>query len=333
MTARWKEIDDMIPPTEPPGLMDEPVRMARPSAVGRSPRPSGLAVLTWADLLDEPDEPPPTLARGIPKVGLTVLAGPPKVGKTLYASQTALTAASRVLMILEEGSRAGIAYRLRKQVHSLGIPAPDIAVLLRQHVRLDDRGSVSRIRDLVAERRPDLVLCDPLNRLHNGDENRPSQMTPVMDALAGIAYDFETAVLANHHLAKPSAERRGDIWDRFRGATSIRSGTDSNLIMDGTGATVRLYGEFRDAEPMNVYIALDRETLLFHDADAPEAATKVDAIALRLFVEERRQVTARQVMDEFGVAKHTALRAVRALGCDEFEGPRRVLTFSLGTVQ
>lgn len=330
------ELDAMIPPPEPDGFMDDgpvrPVSIVRPV---HSSRPSGLVVMSWTDIMAEPDEPPPMLARGVPKVGLTVLAGPPKVGKTLYASQTALTSAKRPLMILEEGSRTGIAYRLRRQASALGVPPPDIAVLLRQHIRLDERGSVSRLRDQVAEWRPDLVLCDPLNRLHGGDENRPSQMTPVMDALAGIAYDFDCAVLANHHLAKPSAERRGDIWDRFRGATSIRSGTDANLIMDGNGAIVRLYGEFRDAEPMSEYIELDRDTLLFHEADGPKVVGKVDPDALRAYMEEAGRVTAADVMARFGVkSKATALKALDDLPeADRFEGAHGRFFYTLGSVQ
>src|SRR4029079_19210033 len=120
------------------------------------------------------------------------------------------------------------------------------------------------------------VVLDPLNRLHGADENRPSQMTPVMDVLASIASDVRCGVLNIHHLAKPSAERRGDIWDRFRGATSIRSGTDANLVMDGSGSIVRMAGEFRDAEPLSMYLELDRETLLFSEVDGPSIQSKLN---------------------------------------------------------
>ena len=150
-----------------------------------------------------------------------------------------------------------------------------------------------------------------------------------MDALAGIAYDFECAVLAVHHLSKPSAERRGDIWDRFRGAGAIRSGTDANLAMDDAGATLRLVGEFRDAEPLSQRLELDREALLFHEAEAPDMPSKVDPIALREFVEQRGQVTAGLVVEHFEVTKKTALRALEALGCDRYEGARRQFVFTL----
>lgn len=192
---------------------------------------------------------------------------------------------------------------------------------------------MAKLREVVTALQPALVVLDPLNRLHGADENRPTQMTPVMDALAGIAYDCRTSVLAIHHLGKPSIERRGDIWDRFRGASSIRSGTDANLALDGNGEHVKLVSEFRDAEPLVEHLQLDPKALIFRPGEPPEAPNNVDALALRLYVSDRGQVTARQVMTEFSVAKHTALRALRALGCDEFEGVRGALSFSLGTVQ
>ena len=287
-------------------------------------------VLSWADLMAEPPEPPPVLADGIPKVGLTVLAGPPKVGKTLWASQTAL--ACRSTIVVEEGSLAGVAWRLRKQAAGLSIvdPTPDLVVVHRQRVRLDNRDSVAWLREHVEERRPDLLVLDPLNRLHGADENRPSQMTPVMDALAGIAYDFGIAVLCVHHLAKPSDERRGDIWDRFRGATSIRSGTDANLILDGSGERVRLVGEFRDAEPLSDYLELDRETLLFRSVDAPRVAGKVDPDELRAYIVELTRVTVSEAAIRFGVTKPTARVALEGLpGIDWHDGPRGARFYTL----
>jgi hypothetical protein len=269
----------------------------------------------------------------IPRVGVTVLAGPPKIGKTLYASQVALRA-GRCSLVVEEGTRDGIAFRLRRQAAGLGIEAPDLEVIHRQTIRLDNRQSVARLRDYVARRQPVALFLDPLNRLHSADENRPSQMTPVMDALAGLAYDFKIAVVAIHHLAKPSMERRGDIWDRFRGAGSIRSGTDANLILDGSTALVKLVGEFRDADPYVGYLKLDRETLLFEATDAPRTSGKVDGDALRAFVEERGQVTIREVAAAFGCSKNTAAALLDAApDLDWFEGPNRTRFYILAGAQ
>lgn len=299
-----------------------------PAPPPKRARDDGLVVRTWADLMAEPMEPPPVIRPGLPTVGCTVLAGAPKAGKTLWATQTALESRVPFLLIVEEGSLAGVGYRLRRQAEALGIADPPLSLLYRQRIRLDEPRSVERLRELVADHPAKLVILDPLNRLHGADENRPSLMTPVMDALAGIAYDFGRAVLAIHHLAKPSAERKGDIWDRFRGAGSIRSGTDANLILENG----RLVGELRDAEPLTEYVELDRDRLVFTTLDAPKAPVKVDPIALRRFVVEKQTVTADEVAERFEVSRMTAFTSLRALGCDEFRGARNRITFSLATL-
>jgi len=317
-------------PVEPDwlaGREGRPKTIAAPDSLS-----SGLTILRWPDILAGPAEPPPQIALGIPKVGLTVLAGPPKIGKTLYASQIGLTI-PRASFVIEEGSLAGIGFRLRRQAEALGVDLPDLEVLHRQGIRLDNRASVSALRAYVKARRPPLLTLDPLNRLHGADENRPTQMTPVMDVLAGIAYDFECAVLCVHHLAKPSQERRGDVWDRFRGASSIRSGTDANLILDGTNDRVRLVGEFRDSEPLSTYFELDREALIFRAANPPRATGKIDPEELVAFAQDRGKVSARDVMDQFHVSKPTALTALEGAGLDRGEGARGQRIYFPATVK
>lgn len=313
---------------------DNPPSLIRFDEPEPSRRREVLTATTWADLMAEPATQPPVIRPGVPEVGVTVLAGSPKGGKTLWAGQVAIESKRSTLLVIEEGSRSAIAYRLRKQAEALGIESPPITVMHRQRIRLEDRDSLAKLRDHLDETQPALVIFDPLNRLHSADENKPSAMTPVMDALAELAYDGHRAVIAIHHVNKPSQERRGDPWDRMRGASSIRSGTDANLILDGDRGTYRkLLGEFRDAEPLIEHLDLDRDALLFRPAEEPTAPSKVDPMALRAFVEERGQVTGRQVVERFGVSKTTALYALRALGCDEWPGSRGVLTFALGTVQ
>jgi len=281
-----------------------------------------LEPMAWAEITAQPDNPPPTLAPGIPQVGLTVLAGPPKVGKSLWLTQTAIAAGGRALVVFEEGSLGGVAYRLRRQAAALAVSEPALHVLHRQRVRLDDKRSVAALRALVADLGPVLVGFDPLNRLHGADENRPSQMTPIMDALAGIAYDYGTAVVAIHHTGKPSVERRGGTFDLFRGASSIRSGTDANLVLQAAGERLHLVGEFRDAEPLSMYLRLDRDRLTFSETDAPDAS-KVKAGDLLAFVRETGEVGAAEVALRFGCSRNTAKARLDDLAeLDSFTGPR-----------
>ncbi len=336
------------PVYEPLDAADDPPWKREPAIGGRPAHRPGLKTHTMADLVTMSVEPPPMLIEGtIPEVGLTVLAGPPKVGKTLWASQVALVVAAEgsqpnflgrssgsgpVLIIVEEGSIAGISWRLKHQSAAMGIETARLQVAHRQRVRLDAPGSVVQLREFVEGYKPALVILDPLNRLHGADENRPTQMTPVMDALAGIAYDFKCAVLAIHHLSKPSSERTGPIWDRFRGATSIRSGTDANLALEGSGTTAQLFGEFRDAEPLSEYLELDRETLTFRQVDGPTVSRKVEPAELRAYIEAEGQATVATIAARFGVTRPTARVSVENLpDIDWYDGPRRTRFYTLGT--
>lgn len=352
--ARWMspaELDAMLPESRPEPVYEpvpvEPEWLGEKAIGQRIERPTGLKTHSMTELVEMSVEPPPQLVEGVvPEVGSEVLAGPPKVGKTLLASQLALAVASDaeaeflgratckgpVLIVVEEGSIAGLSWRLRHQCAALGITSANIEIAHRQRVRLDEKRSVEVLREKVAAMRPKLVVLDPLNRLHGADENRPTQMTPVMDALAGIAYDFSCAVLAIHHLSKPSSERTGPIWDRFRGATSIRSGTDANLALEGGGTSVQLFGEFRDAEPLSEYLELDRETLTFRSIEGPSVTRKIDEADLRAFIEERTQVTVSEVAKRFTSSRPTARVSLESLpDISWYDGPRSTRFYMLGT--
>jgi hypothetical protein len=306
--------------------------------------PATFRTVTFAELRDVHHEPPPRAALGVAKVGVTVNAGSPKVGKTTFQLQMAVAVAAPgvstflgapvctgpVLLVIEEGSLDGLAWRLRKQSEAVGVDDLPIELAHRQRLRLDDRGAVRWLRDHVRSLRPALVVMDPLNRLHGQDENKPSAMTPIMDALADVSSEASCAVVAIHHLSKPGMDRSGSVWDRFRGASSIRSATDGNLALDAVRGGIRLRGEFRDAEPLDVWMTFDRERLLFAVAEAPEAPSKVSSADLLTLATERGQITARDVMRRFGVSKHTALSALGAADLDRIEGPRGVGVYFIG---
>ncbi len=334
-TAAVSPMHDPLPPEpgeEAPSLALDALRQreaeqrSHAQAATFRGRGTGLDTVSLADLMAEPDTEPPWAVDGIvPQVGVTVLAGPPKVGKTLLVQSMALAAADRarphevlgrdvrrgpVLYVLEEGSRAGLRYRVHRQASALGITDAAVAFAYRQHVRLDDRNSLARLRGEVQALRPVLVVVDPLNRVHSRNEDKATEMTPVMDALAGVAYDFRTAVVAIHHVGKPSESRTGQ--DRLRGSGAIRSGTDANLILDGSGI-LRLEGEYRDAERLSMSLRLDPDTLLLEQSDAPERGGKIAPADLLAFITERGQVNARAVMEQWTVTRNTAKAALDGL--------------------
>jgi hypothetical protein len=180
-TARVFRERAILARDDPDGERDAVVPLTHRQAVATIARDGALRhenggpliVLDWAAILAEPPIPLPMLeGTPIPKVGVTVLAGPPKIGKSIWASQLALVRHSTI--IAEEGSLAAIGYRLRLQATALAVTDPAVVLIHRQRVRLDDPAAIARLHDHVTERRPELVVFDPLNRLHGSDENSPA---------------------------------------------------------------------------------------------------------------------------------------------------------------
>lgn len=210
----------------------------------------------------------------------------------------------------------------------------ELHLALHQGVRLDEGGSLSQLTALAAELRPVLIILDPLVFLHSGDENRPSEMARVMRAVVGLAAEHECCALVIHHLTKPTANgpkvRRPA--ERLRGAGSFRGATDANLVMEREGdRTARLQGEYRDSEPLSLYLSLDPETLLLWPTEPPESARKVTRAELVAFVREAGQVGVTATAEKFRVTRNTArdalTSAVAAGVLDEAQDGRRTLYF------
>jgi hypothetical protein len=142
-----------------------------------------------------------------------------------------------VVLWVEEGARWRIAQRIRRLRRGLGITDQEAAELPIRFIVL--RGlKVDRPSDLIALRKdvelgpmPVLLVVDNLTRIHTKDENKPSEISPVLDALAGIQRDYGTTIDIIHHDRKNGA---GDV----DASTQLRGSSDldawwRNLIYVG----------------------------------------------------------------------------------------------------
>ena len=360
---RWmspEEIDATLPevraaraarpePTYEP-VPDEPDWLSSP-AIGRRVE-AGLETIALDAFLHEPDPGYSELVTGlgIPDVGVSVLAGPPKSLKTMLAGQLAIclsdgegipflgSAIQRrgaVLFVEEEGNRHRLRERFRRQAEGLGADAPALELLLFAGVRVDASESVRKLGAAIKGSEAALVVLDPFSFLHGADENKPSAMAPIMRTLNQLAQENGTSVLAIHHVTKPQADRpQGRLGDRIRGASSITAGVDALFVLDRTGdKRARLQSDARDAESVDVHLELDVETLLLSLAEVPALPGKVDREALDLFLATKQQVTVREVAQHFGASKNTAQTALDALRLDTYDGPRGTRFYITGTAQ
>ncbi len=97
---------------------------------------------------------------------------------------------------------------------------------------LAERGAVRAtpayhaLHGLIAERRPDLVVLDPLTEMHVSDENDNTALRAVVARLRGLAQAQNAALLLVHHARKNAAA--GD-QDGARGASAIASAARLHL--------------------------------------------------------------------------------------------------------
>jgi AAA domain-containing protein len=356
--ARWMspaELDAMLPENRPRPLVEptyepvpaEPEWLAE-TAIGRRPE-AGIAPVTFDAFLREPDPGYAELVTGlgIPDVGVTVLAGPPKSLKTMLAGQLSLCLSSgipflgstiergrgaRVLFVEEEGNRHRLRERFRRQADGLGADYPTIELLLFAGLRLDNQAWVAKLGAKLKATTYALVVLDPFSFLHGADENKPSAMAPIMRTLNRLAQDNGTSIVAIHHVTKPQADRpQGRLGDRIRGASSITAGVDALFVLDRSGdKRARLQSDARDAESVDIHLELDVETLLLSPVGAPPRVGKIDPVDLLAWVTEHGQVTAREAMVRFNVSKTTALQALSEIpGVDSYEGARNTRFFKV----
>lgn len=88
------------------------------------------------------------------------------------------------------------------------------------HLKLDDEHKLMELRRGVEEWKPDLVFIEPFRSLWSGEENSSTEMNVVVDALVGIATDFDCGVWAAHHEKKGGAGE-DDKMSAARGSTVL----------------------------------------------------------------------------------------------------------------
>ncbi len=99
----------------------------------------------------------------------------------------------------------------------------------------------------------DLIVIDTLIATLSGsiNENDNTRMGLIINELARIAHDTDTAVVLVHHTGKSSSD---DIFNTLRGASAIRGGYDVGLLLDrksGESEAI-LHAESRDVDVENM---------------------------------------------------------------------------------
>ena len=96
-----------------------------------------------------------------------------------------------------------------------GIKSPNVKVVDQYEfetkdipIMLDDKEGWDNLVRLVDMYKPDILFIDTFSSFHERDENKATEMKPLIKKLAKLARDFNIAVVLVHHSRKRAAKER-----------------------------------------------------------------------------------------------------------------------------
>lgn len=279
-----------------------------PLISGTSEREKRRTAYSAAELLAAQFPPIQWAVPGLIPVGLSILAGRPKMGKSWLSLQIAVAVGSggmvlgrrvdqaKVLYLALEDSERRIQDRLMKQ-------RADAGALI--DFRFDWRPLAAEgMNDLATEIDRGgykLIVIDTISRaLGRADQMNQADMNVTMGLLQRITLDRGvTTLLVDHH--RKSAGFGGDVIDDVMGATSKAAVADAALGLyrerGERGATLKVTG--RDAEDCEIAIEFDKELGCWQplgDANTVKADS-VQAQIMTAIEEMGGRATVKQVAD------------------------------------
>ena len=93
---------------------------------------------------------------------------------------------------------------------------PDNVIVANQYsyeskgksLMLDDPQGMENVRDIIKTVKPDIVFFDTFGSFHEKDENKSTDMKPILRYLTDIAREFYIAIVLNHHSRKRTSKER-----------------------------------------------------------------------------------------------------------------------------
>ena len=293
-----------------PPVTDDSARSDTTSPVTNVVDASSLSdsTLSAAELINMDIKKPSFIIEDLLPVGGTILAGPPKAGKSLMAMQIATNASAGteflehktekvpVLYLALEDSFARIKDRLIKQGYSQDIDnPPDFRINAPKYG--DDLRKM--ITDYIDTHGKSLIIIDTLQRIRPDDIRGVSEYKqdyPLLTDLSAIARERESAILLIHHTRK--TEDPNNPFNMINGSVAIQGATDAMMVItrdkqqfQQKRATLHVTG--RDIGLNEVEMALLEPNLSWINADVAEEKSR-----RLLFDNDPVITTLRTIMEE-----------------------------------
>ncbi|MGH7416528.1 MAG: AAA family ATPase, partial [Candidatus Rokuibacteriota bacterium] len=262
-----------------------------------------LPVVRAADL-DEPDQAGPWLVETLwPRVGVGIIGGAPKCGKSWLGLDLAVSVASgtpcldtfpvvcpgSVLVYMAEDAASVVKERLAGICthRGLDLAALPIGVITMPSLRLDLPRDQARLQETVRRHAPQLLLLDPFVRLHRVNENQAGDVSAVLGYLRELQRAHDLALVVVHHARKNGGPTGGQS---LRGSGDFFAWVDTALSLRRHRQQLLLSAEHRAArapEPIALtLVGTDKDMHLTvvpveqHDDRAPATTSDLDSAVL-----------------------------------------------------
>jgi hypothetical protein len=213
--------------------------------------------LKYFDNIEMSDDPTYLIKDILPDIGLAVVFGPEKCGKSFWLLHVLLHVAlgweyrghdvcqGPVVYLALEGGR-GFAKRIvawrQEHLAEDRDPVPFWLLDVRIDLVRDHRALIAAIRAQV-DRNPAVVCVDTLNRAINGSENDPDVMSKFIQAADAIRDAFNCLVVIIHHCPLVGGRPRGH--SSLSGADDVQISVEKN---DDTGIVTVKVVHMKDDE-------------------------------------------------------------------------------------
>ncbi|WP_161780332.1 AAA family ATPase [Deinococcus sp. RL] len=231
-------------------------------------------------------------------VGLSMLAGAPKLGKSWASLDLALSVAHGRPFLGRDTDQGSVLYlaledtprRLQDRLRLLGVldATSELPLEFWTEVAAVDEGGLEALRRwLAGAERPRLIIVDVWGRFSPRTptaKNEYDHITHTLQPLQALAAQYGVAVLLIHHVRKSSGEgTASDPFDQILGSRALTSNMDTTMMLTRTrmqqDAVLNITG--RDVEESQLALTFDKATYRWQPTDRP---------LVPAFTPERQQV-------------------------------------------
>ena len=255
----------------------------------------------------------PPLHKYLPS-GVTILAGPPKAGKSRFIEIIASLVAEqhRVLYLALEYSIPTAKERFN--FISAKSSMKNLTFLLQGEIGFWDQGGAEKLKFLVEKEQPKLIVLDTLSRLKRQSEQGGYEAeTRAMVDLKAFADEREIDLLCIHHTRKASLTDNENITERVLGSTALIAVPDNIMVLQRSEKLVTITTQGRLINPSKRTLELIGDQYV--EVEGPEleldsrADTQRDIVALL----KEGPLLNKEISEKLGLDKGQVSRTMKTL--------------------